>query len=60
MKTFKITVTKTIEAEIFVKEESIEIVMDKMAEDHYDNEVNDAIEFQWNVIDSDYEIERTK
>ena len=60
MKTFKITVTKTFEAEIFVKEESIEIVMDKMAEDHYDNEVNDAIEFQWNVIDSDYEIERTK
>lgn len=60
MKTFKIIVTKTFEAEIFVKEESIEIVMDKMAEDHYDNEVNDAIEFQWNVIDSDYEIERTK
>ena len=56
MKTFKITVTKTIEAEIFVEEKNLEVVMDKMASDHYDDEVNDAIAEQWNVIDSDYTI----
>lgn len=56
MKTFKIIVTKTIEAEIFVEEKTLEAVMDKMASDHYDDKVNDAIAEQWNVIDSDYTI----
>jgi len=56
MKRFKIIVTKTIETEILVNAESLEIAMEQMAGGNYDEEIDYEMAQQWNVTDSDYDI----
>jgi hypothetical protein len=56
MERFKIIVTKTVETEILVNAESLEMAMEEMAGGNYDEEIDYEMMEQWNVIDSDYDI----